>query len=151
MCCFFPCLRTGLLYFVSGAQACFIRPKPSGISGSFVWASSGNWSWTGKPGVLQAMGSQCRTWLTELNWTCLYYLPEFLLWLHLWPGDSFLSCQLSDILKKMLFNILFMIFSCLSGRFDLNNLTQHILETLKKKKLEIFVVSGSFSRVKIEI
>ena len=34
-----------------------------------VWASSGGWCWTGKPGVLQSMGSQSRTlsdW-TELN------------------------------------------------------------------------------------
>ena len=38
---------------------------------TWVWASSGNWWWTGKAGVLQSMGSQ-RTghdWVTELNWT----------------------------------------------------------------------------------
>ena len=37
----------------------------------WVWASSGSWQWTGKPGVLQPMGSQSWTWLsdwTELNW-----------------------------------------------------------------------------------
>ena len=28
------------------------------ILGSWVWASSGSWCWTGKPGVLQSMGSQ---------------------------------------------------------------------------------------------
>ena len=35
-----------------------------------VWASSGNWWWTGKPGVLQSMGSQRvrHDWATELNW-----------------------------------------------------------------------------------
>ena len=37
----------------------------------WVWASSGSWWWTGKPGVLQqSMGSQSHTWLstwTELN------------------------------------------------------------------------------------
>ena len=35
-----------------------------------VWASSGNWWRTGKPGVLQSMGSWSQTWLsdwTELN------------------------------------------------------------------------------------
>ena len=38
---------------------------------TWVWASSGSWWWTRKPGVLQSMGSQ-RTgqdWATELNWT----------------------------------------------------------------------------------
>ena len=37
---------------------------------TWVWASSGSWWWTGKPGMLQSMGSQSRTWLsdwTELN------------------------------------------------------------------------------------
>jgi len=36
----------------------------------WVWASSGSWWWTGKPGVLQSMGSQRvrHDWTTELNW-----------------------------------------------------------------------------------
>ena len=36
----------------------------------WVWASSGNWWWTGKPGVLHSMGSQRVRlhWVTELNW-----------------------------------------------------------------------------------
>ena len=40
---------------------------------TWVWASSGSWWWTGKPGVLQSMGSQRagHNWATELNW---YYL-----------------------------------------------------------------------------
>ena len=35
-----------------------------------VWVSSGSWWWTGKPGVLQSMGSQRvgHDWATELNW-----------------------------------------------------------------------------------
>ena len=38
---------------------------------TWVWASSGNWWWTGKLGVLQSMGSQRvrHDWLSELNWT----------------------------------------------------------------------------------
>ena len=37
---------------------------------TWVWVSSGNWWWTGKPGVLQPMGSQSigHSWATELNW-----------------------------------------------------------------------------------
>ena len=37
---------------------------------SWVWASSGSWWWTGKPGELQSMGLQRvgNDWATELNW-----------------------------------------------------------------------------------
>ena len=36
-----------------------------------VWISSGSWWWTGKPGVLQSIGSQrvWDDWATELSWT----------------------------------------------------------------------------------
>ena len=35
-----------------------------------VWASSGSWWWTGRPGMLQSMGLQRigHDWATELNW-----------------------------------------------------------------------------------
>ena len=41
---------------------------------TWVWVSSGSWWWTGRPGVLQSMGSQRvgHDWvikLSELNWT----------------------------------------------------------------------------------
>ena len=38
---------------------------------TWVWVGSGSWWWTGRPGVLQAMGSQRvgHDWVTELNWT----------------------------------------------------------------------------------
>ena len=38
---------------------------------TWVWASSRSWWWTGKPGVLQSMGSPRfgHDWGTELNWT----------------------------------------------------------------------------------
>ena len=37
---------------------------------TWVWVNSGSWCWTGRPGVLQAMGSQRvrHDWATELNW-----------------------------------------------------------------------------------
>ena len=42
---------------------------------TWVWASSRGWWWTGKPGVLQSMGSQRvgQDWETELNWTELTF------------------------------------------------------------------------------
>ena len=38
---------------------------------TWVWVHSGSWWWTGKPGVLQSMGSQIvgHDWATELNWS----------------------------------------------------------------------------------
>ena len=37
---------------------------------TWVWVNSGSWWWTGRPGVLQFMGSQLvrHDWATELNW-----------------------------------------------------------------------------------
>ena len=42
---------------------------------TWICASSRNWWWSGKPGVLQSMGSQRvgHNWVTELNWT---YVPQ---------------------------------------------------------------------------
>ena len=39
-----------------------------------VWVGSGGWWWTGRPGVLQSMGSQRigHDWATELNWIVLH-------------------------------------------------------------------------------
>ena len=38
---------------------------------TWVWVNSGSWWWTGRPGVLQFLGSQRvgHDWVTELNWT----------------------------------------------------------------------------------
>ena len=38
---------------------------------TWVWVNSGSWWWTGRPGMLQFMGSQRirHEWVTELNWT----------------------------------------------------------------------------------
>ena len=47
---------------------------------TWVWASSRNWWWTGKPGVLQSLGSARvrHNWATDLNWFWSYRMvsPE---------------------------------------------------------------------------
>jgi len=45
---------------------------------TWVWASSGSWWWTGKPGMLQSMRSQRvrHNWATELNWQGLRNFRE---------------------------------------------------------------------------
>ena len=42
---------------------------------TWVWVNSGSWWWTGRPGVLQFMGSQRagHDWVTELNWKVYIY------------------------------------------------------------------------------
>ena len=50
---------------------------------TWVWASSGSWWWTGKPGMLQSMWLQRvgHDWVTGLNWTDLsYYEHWWLRW-----------------------------------------------------------------------
>ena len=44
----------------------------------WVWVNSGSWWWTGRPGVLQFMGSQRvgHNWATELNWTEFFITGE---------------------------------------------------------------------------
>ena len=41
---------------------------------TWIWVNSGSWWWTGKPGVLQSMGTQRvgHSWVTELN--CHYFI-----------------------------------------------------------------------------
>ena len=43
---------------------------------TWVWVNSGSWWWTGRPGVLQIMGSRRvgHDWATELNWTYVLLL-----------------------------------------------------------------------------
>ena len=45
---------------------------------TWVWVDSGSWSWTGRSGVLQFMGSQRvrHNWVTELNWTVVQILKH---------------------------------------------------------------------------
>ena len=45
---------------------------------TWVWVNSKSWWWTGRPGVLQFMGSQRvgHDWKTELNWTYTHITGE---------------------------------------------------------------------------
>ena len=46
---------------------------------AWVWAISGSWQWTGKPGMLQSMGLQRvgHDWATELNWPLSRHLFSY--------------------------------------------------------------------------
>ena len=53
---------------------------------TWVWASSRSWWWTGKPGMLQSLGSRSWTWLS--NWTEL---------MGAMPWSSFLECWVQPL------------------------------------------------------
>ena len=61
----------------------------SPIQWTWVWVNSGSWWWTGRPGLLQSMGSQRvrQDWATELNWTdaeaktSIFWSPDVKSWL----------------------------------------------------------------------
>ena len=48
---------------------------------TWVWVNPGSWWWTGRPGVLQSMGSQRvgHDWATELNCAALTWGPHLLI------------------------------------------------------------------------
>ena len=48
----------------------------------WVWVNFSSWWWTGRPGMLQFMGSQIigRDWAAELNWYVLHLLHPFICW-----------------------------------------------------------------------
>ena len=59
---------------MAGWDGCMVSPT----LWTWVSVSSGSWWWTGRPGVLQPMGSQ---WVTEWNWTSI------LAWRVTWAED----------------------------------------------------------------
>ena len=74
---FFACSFMWGCFLVIGL---FLEPLQSWgtiLNQSRVWVNSGSWWWTGRPGVLQSMGSQRvgHNWATELNWANSDRLP----------------------------------------------------------------------------
>ena len=47
---------------------------------TWVWINCGSWCWTGRPGMLQSMGSQriWHDWGTELNWIFKNFLVDLI-------------------------------------------------------------------------
>ena len=56
--------------------------------------SSGSWRWTGRPEMLQSMGSQRvrHNWMTELNWTEITILSSFEI--YIWKYLCFRTCTI---------------------------------------------------------
>ena len=62
---------------------------------TWICVNSGNWWWTGRPGVLQFMGSQRvgHDWVTVLNWIfqCLIVISNYSFFIHS-TTEGYLSC-----------------------------------------------------------
>ena len=84
----------------------------------WVWAGSRHWWWTGKPGVLQSMGSQRvgHDWATELNWEMHQSFPS----LFIWPTSAnWVWFQLHFLkVKKVNFSLSFWHFSACIWKVD---------------------------------
>ena len=67
---------------------------------TYVWANSGSWWWTGRPGVLRLMGLQRveHNWVTELNWTELNCFDS-----QISPNSLIDSCALQIFSVEMTF------------------------------------------------
>ena len=68
---------------------------------TWVWASSGSWWWTGRPGVLQSTGSQRlgHDWVTELNcWGCFCFYSRWSWGSDWWTDLS--SCKWQSLEAK---------------------------------------------------
>ena len=67
-----------------------------GITTRWMWVSvnSGSWWWTGRPGVLQFMGSQRvgHDWATDLIWSDIYILSK----------QNLILCIIWHICNKMM-------------------------------------------------
>ena len=63
---------------------------------TWVWVSSGSWWRTGKPGVLQPMGSQRvgHDWVTELSWTDFICIHSICIYTHIEWGYFYVLCRL---------------------------------------------------------
>ena len=70
--CFALSKTSKYTFFLFSRHHLFFEASPT--QWTRVWANSGSWWWTGKPGMLQSMGSQRvgHDWVTELNWTCFF-------------------------------------------------------------------------------
>ena len=85
---------------------------------AWVWVNYGRWWWTGRPGMLQFMGSQRvgHDWETEMNWTELqHFWVEHInvFWYHLksyissWTTSAFPSKGILNKLFSFFFQISF--------------------------------------------
>ena len=83
-----------------------------------IWVNSGSWWWTGRPGVLQFMGSQRvrHDWETKLNWT--EYSP--LMW---FQGERLLTeCEILIFKNELSSECTQYIYLCFMEWCSFNNL-----------------------------
>ena len=70
---------------------------------AWVWASSGSWWWTGKPGMLQSTGSQ-RVERDSMNWTELNRFKECLKVVNVLPDSlPHIHLMITRLARRLLF------------------------------------------------
>ena len=74
---------------------------------AWIWVNSGSWWWTGRPGMLQFMGSQrvVHDWATELNWTILPTSPPNAVgFLGFVKGKDSVTCRHNGVIERLHFS-----------------------------------------------
>ena len=87
---------------------------------TWIWVNSASWWWTGRPGVLQFMGSQRvrHDWATELTdwsfcwkgWMKIYGKTYYDILISLGFSVFFSQCLISPIIKVVLWSFYFVVF-----------------------------------------
>ena len=87
---------------------------------AWVWVNSGSWWWTGRPGVLQSMGSQRvrHDWVTEQKWTwtealagCQYIFQNIKVAICM---SSLENCLFSSLAHFLISSFIFLELNCRS-------------------------------------
>ena len=115
------------------------------VISAWVWVNPRSWWWTGRPGVLQFMGSQRvgHDWATELNWTDVILGRELLkqIWVKLRQvgerNKIILHSKHNDSLISVLYEIFKKFFSPKTpGKVTQLKVERHLLYLQNSKETE---------------
>ena len=108
---------------------------------TWVWASSGSWWWTGKPGVLPSLGSQrvAHDWVIELN--CIFCLWCHILYLYAYPFIAYYSWFYIFLIYVLAYlsDLQSLLYFCLS------TCCSHWMISITLPSILLICYSGSFS------
>ena len=145
------------VFSIAASPCSLFEAMASPTQWTWVWVATGSWWWTGRPGVLQSMGSQRvrNDWKTELNWTDWTHDPLLFIYTHFQFSPSNYLVQLRHFCKirnlKGEYHIMLHPLSCQKSllksidlRFKFRNFQLHIFHSktvdhpvFKKKSFKI--------------
>ena len=110
---------------------------------TWVWVNSRSWWWTGRPGVLQSMGSQrvVHYSMTELNWTELSLYIHLLtnMWIESSSLQTLYSMLFPDLDKTFIFTPVLFQENTIFKKWVLIHSPQYVFYFLK---INLFLLIG---------